>query len=444
MNRLGARERAFLSIAVAAVLVAMLGLAASLFVKSPAQQAADAAPPDPTVLTAPVERRILENSVGVRGTVVATASVDIRPAVGGDDRGVVTAINKSTGAEVAEGDVLAQISGRPILVLGGAVPAYRDLLPSAEGADVQQFESALNRLGLLADDNVDDFFGTGTQEAVGKLYAERGFSPRTTADLNIGEATERRAVESQVRAAERAFDEAKAAADAAGPTDTRASLALRFAEEDLTAARDAEDAFSASTGVFMPFSEIAYVSTFPARVASVEGVVGASVSELTGPLLVLQTGGLVIEAIVPPGSEAQIRSGLPVKVIDDVNRAEAAATVVELGEFTQAVQSGAEDAAVAPEGYPLQVGPIEPLAGEWLGRDVRIVIVVDETAQPALVVPLAALSSLPDGSSYVTVRRSNDTEVRVPVEVGLVTTGEAAVEPIDVDALIAGDMVIVG
>jgi hypothetical protein len=68
-----ARRRRVLGTAiVTAVVVTGLGLGASQVIKSPAQVAADTAPPPPSVLTVAVERRVLRDSVIVRGTVTAS------------------------------------------------------------------------------------------------------------------------------------------------------------------------------------------------------------------------------------------------------------------------------------------------------------------------------------------------------------------------------------
>ncbi len=56
-------------IVVAAVVTAG-GLWAATLIKSPAQVAADAAPPPPSVLTAPVENRVVSQTLTARGEVV--------------------------------------------------------------------------------------------------------------------------------------------------------------------------------------------------------------------------------------------------------------------------------------------------------------------------------------------------------------------------------------
>ena len=68
------------------------------------------------------------------------------------------------------------MSGRPVLVLEGALPSYRDLGPGTVGADVQLLEDGLVRLGFdpgPADGRYDD----QTQLAVASWYESAGFAP---------------------------------------------------------------------------------------------------------------------------------------------------------------------------------------------------------------------------------------------------------------------------
>jgi len=52
------------------------------------------------------------------------------------------------GAALNEGSVALTVSGRPVFVLQGAQPAYRDLGPGAVGDDVRQLQESLARLGF--------------------------------------------------------------------------------------------------------------------------------------------------------------------------------------------------------------------------------------------------------------------------------------------------------
>ncbi len=56
-----------------AVLLSVAGVLAAQLIKSPAQAVADTAPPPPSVITAPVEQRILKDTVIIRGTVTSSS-----------------------------------------------------------------------------------------------------------------------------------------------------------------------------------------------------------------------------------------------------------------------------------------------------------------------------------------------------------------------------------
>lgn len=99
-----------------------------------------------------------------RGAISATQSWD-----GTVDRGVPLTINSSTGGTVTRligqgttverGGELYRVDERPVILLYGIVPMYRDLAPGAAGADVAQLEANLVALGharFTADDTYTD------------------------------------------------------------------------------------------------------------------------------------------------------------------------------------------------------------------------------------------------------------------------------------------------
>ena len=65
---------------------------------------------------------------------------------------VVTSVQVSHGEEVAAGDMAVEVSGRPVIVLPGRFPAYRDLVLDDSGPDVAQMQRALAELGLRAEE----------------------------------------------------------------------------------------------------------------------------------------------------------------------------------------------------------------------------------------------------------------------------------------------------
>lgn len=169
------RQRVLLLIAVVAIVVCVAGLVAVWNIKSPAQQAADMAPPPPSVLTATVKEDILAEQVTLRG-VVAADSFSVRPLMALTPA-IVTALPKQAGAVVSEGDMIAEISGRPMFILKGLIPAYRDLGPGLTGKDVSQLQAALVRLEYLEPENYrEGSFDWVTKMAVTQFYKDQGYS----------------------------------------------------------------------------------------------------------------------------------------------------------------------------------------------------------------------------------------------------------------------------
>lgn len=80
-------------------------------------------------------------------------------------QGTVTRL-AAQGATVGRGAVLFRVDERPVVLLSGVVPMYRDLVPGAAGADVEQLESNLARLGYRGF-TVDDEYTQSTARAVG-------------------------------------------------------------------------------------------------------------------------------------------------------------------------------------------------------------------------------------------------------------------------------------
>lgn len=144
------RRRAALALVASAVLLGVGGVGGAMLVKSPQQLAADAAKPPPSVLTAQVEQRVLTSNVVTRGKVTAGQTVSIVPqAAGGEGGGtpVVTKIPVRAGQSLSAGQLILEVSGRPVFILPGSLPGYRDLKPGARGDDVTQLQAALLSLG---------------------------------------------------------------------------------------------------------------------------------------------------------------------------------------------------------------------------------------------------------------------------------------------------------
>lgn len=163
----------------AVVLLAALAIAGITWwvgagAKSPRQAAAEAGAPSPSAILAPVEFRTLRKVVAVRGRVVAPMATTVTVAgAGGSGLPVVTAAPLGRGQLVGEGTVVAEIALRPVIVLSGSIPMFRDLELRSQGRDVLQLQQALIRRGFAL--VADGVLNHATAAAVARLYELRGY-----------------------------------------------------------------------------------------------------------------------------------------------------------------------------------------------------------------------------------------------------------------------------
>lgn len=87
---------------------------------------------------------------------------------------MVTGTPLEVGAAVDTGQVLVEVSGRPVFALLGAFPAYRDFSPGAEGRDVAQLRQALG-VDAPGGNKRSAVFDGSTQKAVNRLYEKSGY-----------------------------------------------------------------------------------------------------------------------------------------------------------------------------------------------------------------------------------------------------------------------------
>ncbi|MDH3296387.1 MAG: hypothetical protein OER95_18860, partial [Acidimicrobiia bacterium] len=161
-------------VAAVAVLSAGLGWLLGQQIKSPAEVASETAPPDPSLITVPVEMRELSSRVVVRGTVKSSGATAISVSGSTEGVGLITRLPLEEGDPMDEGDVAVEVAGRPVIVFQGELPEFRSLASGMDGPDVEQLEVALNRLGYDVGD-VDDLYTVATGRAVAELYEDLGY-----------------------------------------------------------------------------------------------------------------------------------------------------------------------------------------------------------------------------------------------------------------------------
>jgi multidrug efflux pump subunit AcrA (membrane-fusion protein) len=151
--------------AIAAVLVALAATGGVVAV-SDGTKAAPAAQ-GPPVSTATVEQGPLAAVVSLNGTLSYRARADGSPyPVINQARGTYTKLPE-VGAKVGCGDVLYRVDDRPVLLLCGTVPAYRDLHRGDAGRDVRQLNRNLRLPAGTA-------FTGRTKAALERLQRRRG------------------------------------------------------------------------------------------------------------------------------------------------------------------------------------------------------------------------------------------------------------------------------
>ncbi|ARF73643.1 hypothetical protein B7C62_16275 [Kitasatospora albolonga] len=451
-SRLAGRRRWVVAIAVVAAVLAASGVGASAFVKSPAEAAAAAEAPPPDVLTAPVERRVLKDTLIVRGTVKATQVVDVSPGESGDTAGraVVTRVVKNAGDAVGAGDILLEVSGRPVFALPGALPVYRDLRPGTRGPDVEQLQKALRGFGHSTAPDRPGTFGTGTGTALTAFYGKRGHEPRP-AHEDGAEAlkTARQAVTDAERQAEDTAAAVTRATRATGAADTGSAgdpkgaadgesiaelrTAAARAAQDLTAARADLADEQGRQGPLLPASEVVYATGFPARVESLTADVGSAVS---GGVMRLSSGELVVEAHVPESQVGLLKVGQGAEVHSELDQRPVPAGISFVGDAPArerkagADSEGLETRGGSP-GYPVRITAKRPLADALSGREVRVTVAAARSKGEVLAVPVTALVSDPDGSTAVSVLRADGRRDRVEVRTGMEADGLVEVTPVN-------------
>ncbi len=210
----------------AVVLAAAAGWVAGSQISSPAEVASRTAPPPASAILVPAEERVLSTDIVTRGTArfgspqqLSLARSALKTDVG------VAARLPLAGTELREGDVVFTTSGRPVFLLTGQQPAFRDLGPGIKGDDVRQLEEALVRMGFdpgPADGVYDDL----TEAAVAAWYERAGFTPFTASAEQLAAVraleADRNNTQIDVIGAQESVAIAQAALDAARAAHARA------------------------------------------------------------------------------------------------------------------------------------------------------------------------------------------------------------------------------
>jgi multidrug efflux system membrane fusion protein len=260
------RERVAVSVAALAAATSIGGVIGATFIKSPAQVAAEAGPPKAAVLLARVRRLEIRRTTTFRGQFETPGAIDFTPtsvvAPSGSGPGssklIVTRVLSRPGSAVRAGQVVAQVSGRPVFVLQGGFPAFRDMVQGETGPDITELQEALADLGYHSYPDPTGVFGPYTAAAVRGLYQSIGYATPVVGVV----ATKKKVVPVEV-----------------------------------------------------PASEVMFVPSFPATLVSGPGTLGEMV---TTPLVKVSTGGLTLTAHLNAAASAHVHRGTRVSVVSSI------------------------------------------------------------------------------------------------------------------------------
>ena len=435
-SRLARRRRVLFWVAGGAALLAIGGLIGSSFVKSPQQIAADTAAPPPTVTTAKVVSQILTSSVQMRGVVYPGTQYDVYP----------SAPESATGAS-GTGSAGGGSAGGGAAAGGGSQGAVY-----------------ISRLDVTAGQTISN--GEKVAEIDGEpLFALTGRVPAWR-DITPGES----------------------GPDVAELQKALASLGYYTGGDTPglfgTATQDAVDLYYEHFGYTppatggMPMTDVLFLPSLPAKVIAVNGTKGQQPGQ---PFLELAArGSLALTGELPPAYAGQVKTGLKVKIFDEVTGIHAAGTVTDVGTPTTitpvgaivnvgggaASASAAESAgsgstgsgatgtsgsgnsgsATNPGGtpfIPLTVNPSKPLPAALNDENVLVTVATGRTEGPVLTVPVAAIVTTGSGTSYVTVAGAGGKQTQVPVTPGISENGYVQVTLAKAGKLAADDSVVV-
>jgi peptidoglycan hydrolase-like protein with peptidoglycan-binding domain len=467
-------------------------------IQSPEEAAARTAPPTPSPILVPVEERVLSADVVTRGTARygLPRAIHLVPSALKGEVGIITSLPQRN-TQVEEGDVLLTASGRPLFILKGESPAYRDIVPGASGDDVRQLERALTRLGFNPG-TVDGKYDDRTADAVEKWYDTAGWQAfgatpdqlaniraleRELAVANNDKLTAEEAVSTASAAVWAATAEMNANVSAAAavvkelqvirdalwsdwaPDQDRAVAdknleAAKVAETTATAVGQsailsAQDARSAAERQVQTAIELIDQLTAELEVAQRAAGVKVPIDEIvflpdlpvrverldlvvgdaaSGPALIVTNNQLALDSSLPLEEAPLVQPGMPV-AIDEPDLGIKATGVVS--------RVAANPGTDGVDGFHIYFETlVEESSTSLEGFSLRMTIPVQSTGEAAIVVPVSALSLSADGTSRVQVDRDGELTF-VVVEPGLSANGFVAVTPVE-GTLEPGELVVIG
>ncbi|MCP4304832.1 MAG: peptidoglycan-binding protein [bacterium] len=312
---------------IAVVVAAAVGWVAGTRIKSPEQVAAEAEPPEPSLISVPVVSMVIANDVVTRGTVrFDEPEAVFTPTLAVPELSPVVTWVPSVGEELEEGSVLFELAGRPTFALRGELPLFRTVTPGDKGEDIAQLQTALTRLGFDPG-IVDGVYGPDTEGAVRAFYQSNGYQPIGTDPALLDQVE---AAEATVDGARDIYNEAntqRAAAEKAQRAVTAAAADLAKAEDELELAQtrlaEAEAGTHPDTGS----------APTEAEMTQLQSAVIAGEDWVSGSEAMLQTALGAADAAGPPRDISGERRALDAALADLAEARSLVGSPVPDGEF---------------------------------------------------------------------------------------------------------------
>jgi len=386
----------FGGLAIGVIAMSAVGLATAVFIASPRDVAARSATPADTPISAIARWQVLRHAITVQGIVRARRPIAVK-AMAPFSTVTLTRMPEKAGDRVWPGHAIAEVDGRPVILLRGRLPAYRNLHEGDHGPDVAQLQRALISLGY-SDFDQSGIFGKSTALALLLFYRHLGYdAPIFKVPHTVIPGT------------------ATPAIGASGSGRAASVFVIPSA--------------------YLPRSEVVFIPSRSALVTSADFRVG----DLVGgsAVLTLATGAPYVTADLTAHQASQARRGMPASIVAASPALSSRGTVTRVGSLPPV-------GGPPPGGYPILIRPARPLPQRMIGARVRVTLEAPVTAEPVLTVPLAAFVPTGHGhAGHVTVLKKGR-RVSVRVLTGPTADGLVAVQPERQGTLRPGDHVLIG
>jgi Biotin-lipoyl like len=386
----------FGGLAIGVAVMSVVGLATTVFIESPGDVAAESAAPPATTLTAVARWQVLREVMTVPGIVRSSRRITV---LGRAPYATVTVtkLPVKSGDRVRPGQVIAEIDGRPVILLRGRLPAYRELHVGNHGPDVAQLQRALQSLGF-ADFDPPGSFGQSTALALLLFYRHLGY-------------------------------DAPVFHQGPGHAKGHAGLAGRPIPSSLTATE------LAMPSAYLPRSEVVFIPAKSALVTSVAARVGDLVRN--SAVLTLAVGNPYVSAALSQHQVTRARRGMSAQIVTASQGLTVTGTVTRVSLLPT---RGGQPAG----GYPVQVRPRRALPQRMIGSSVRLTLRTPVTSAPVLTVPVAAILAARHGRAAYVIKITAGRRVRVAIATGPAANGLVAVQSVRRGKLLPGDRVLIG